>query len=718
MQRMPCALHAAAAVQCCCLSRIASCRTGRLVWRPLTFLKLSLQNKARKKKRSSQAHEEQDKQRSLRPGTQSRCDQTCAERELDQSAQYCSRGLRNAFGKHFQMPRQHTDHVRASSRTRTECPHDVSTDKQLTLPQLKRMRQTSISIIKRTRMNEEPNTRIDRDSASRLDGDAVTMTTGESGTPMNGELAHPEVGELALCVSESLCPRKKDPSSPRMNGKCRHENGELSISPNETTRGRTAGEPIFLDKEKSRSRKSKPSRVRRKLTLRSRVSDESSEESSSAVYNCAYETNGDEKEENLRGGGAGQKGSKAVSEERCPAREQAPCEAGQTVLCSNASRSTAHVHTTVLHCVAPLLYFTSLVWSSVVCVAPLNTTLLSLNPLLSFSTLFCFTSLYSTPLYRTLLYSTLLYPTLPYSVLLYSAVLYFTVLYSALQIAFMLWLYVLVPGTDRLFQNRSRLVSLHFQAEQQVSLLYLQNLAQSLLLLMMMMTTTTTTMMMMMTTTMMMMVIIMMERRGMVKWWWGEQISTSLPWTLPGFVGWCAEWLDTGTSTTSSLCSFWRAVSCSQWKSRTSPQTAPWVSGDQTKNLIQWSSHLRKIPFRYRSPHLTQCHCHTRFQGWTWEWLHFIFPYPALLIRGACGFYHRCVTIFKCLNNLVVFDFNLRKNKDIHDHNTRRRENLHLPIARTNWGKQRFVFASLLDWNSLDPDLQSATNFETFKSNL
>ena len=78
--------------------------------------------------------------------------------------------------------------------------------------------------------------------------------------------------------------------------------------------------------------------------------------------------------------------------------------------------------------------------------------------------------------------------------------------------------------------------------------------------------------------------------------------------------------------------------------------------------------------------------------------------------------YHRCVTIFKCLNNLVAFDFNLRKNKDIHDHNTRRRENLHLPIARTNWGKQRFVFASLLDWNSLDPDLQSVTNFETFKS--
>ena len=30
--------------------------------------------------------------------------------------------------------------------------------------------------------------------------------------------------------------------------------------------------------------------------------------------------------------------------------------------------------------------------------------------------------------------------------------------------------------------------------------------------------------------------------------------------------------------------------------------------------------------------------------------------------------YHRCVTIFKCLNNLVAFDFNLRKNKDIHDH--------------------------------------------------
>ena len=79
--------------------------------------------------------------------------------------------------------------------------------------------------------------------------------------------------------------------------------------------------------------------------------------------------------------------------------------------------------------------------------------------------------------------------------------------------------------------------------------------------------------------------------------------------------------------------------------------------------------------------------------------------------------YHRCVAIFKCLNNLVDFDFNLKKNKDIHDHYTRRRENLHLPFARTNWGKQRFVFNSLLDWNSLDSDLKLTSNFQILNQN-
>ena len=73
--------------------------------------------------------------------------------------------------------------------------------------------------------------------------------------------------------------------------------------------------------------------------------------------------------------------------------------------------------------------------------------------------------------------------------------------------------------------------------------------------------------------------------------------------------------------------------------------------------------------------------------------------------------YHRCVAIFKYLNNLVNFDFNLKKNKDIHDHDIRRRDNLHLPFAPTNWGKQRFVFSSLVDWNSLESDVKSTSNF-------
>ena len=45
---------------------------------------------------------------------------------------------------------------------------------------------------------------------------------------------------------------------------------------------------------------------------------------------------------------------------------------------------------------------------------------------------------------------------------------------------------------------------------------------------------------------------------------------------------------------------------------------------------------------------------------------------------------HRCTFIYKGINGFVDFNFDLVKNENIQDYDTRRRSNLHLPKARTN----------------------------------
>ena len=56
----------------------------------------------------------------------------------------------------------------------------------------------------------------------------------------------------------------------------------------------------------------------------------------------------------------------------------------------------------------------------------------------------------------------------------------------------------------------------------------------------------------------------------------------------------------------------------------------------------------------------------------------------------------RCIAVYKCLNGLIDYDFNITKNNDIHNYKTRViiRDELRLPSARTNWGKQRFIYSA------------------------
>ena len=43
---------------------------------------------------------------------------------------------------------------------------------------------------------------------------------------------------------------------------------------------------------------------------------------------------------------------------------------------------------------------------------------------------------------------------------------------------------------------------------------------------------------------------------------------------------------------------------------------------------------------------------------------------------------------------------------------------LHLPRARTNWGKHRFVYHAVSDWNNLHLQIRQLSSLITFKSSL
>jgi len=63
---------------------------------------------------------------------------------------------------------------------------------------------------------------------------------------------------------------------------------------------------------------------------------------------------------------------------------------------------------------------------------------------------------------------------------------------------------------------------------------------------------------------------------------------------------------------------------------------------------------------------------------------------------------HRCIFIFRCLNDIIDFDFNLRHNTAFHNYNTRQCNKLRLPGPKTNWGKQKLTYEATKDFNNLN----------------
>ena len=83
-----------------------------------------------------------------------------------------------------------------------------------------------------------------------------------------------------------------------------------------------------------------------------------------------------------------------------------------------------------------------------------------------------------------------------------------------------------------------------------------------------------------------------------------------------------------------------------------------------------------------------------------------------------CRFYHRCLYVFKCLNNLVDYDVDFLYNRDIHHHNTRVKNKLRLPRVKRNWGKYKVDYHAISDWNWLDEEITTSDSLSRFKSNF
>ena len=81
---------------------------------------------------------------------------------------------------------------------------------------------------------------------------------------------------------------------------------------------------------------------------------------------------------------------------------------------------------------------------------------------------------------------------------------------------------------------------------------------------------------------------------------------------------------------------------------------------------------------------------------------------------------HKCILVFKCLNNLVpkYLTQYFTRNADLHDHVTRRSNDLHPPKPKRNMGKRTFKYAGAMYFNSLPNYVKCATPVNSLKKML
>lgn len=90
------------------------------------------------------------------------------------------------------------------------------------------------------------------------------------------------------------------------------------------------------------------------------------------------------------------------------------------------------------------------------------------------------------------------------------------------------------------------------------------------------------------------------------------------------------------------------------------------------------------------------------------------FKYLRLLTRTMI---HRCILIFKILSDSipVYFENHFIKNTNVHNFNTRYKENFILPTVIREFGKWTFRILGAKDYNDLPSEIKNASTLASFK---
>ena len=76
---------------------------------------------------------------------------------------------------------------------------------------------------------------------------------------------------------------------------------------------------------------------------------------------------------------------------------------------------------------------------------------------------------------------------------------------------------------------------------------------------------------------------------------------------------------------------------------------------------------------------------------------------------------HRCIFLYKYMNNDIDYDFDIKLNKDYHNYNTRTKNNIRKNKSNRKWGHYSMIARASEDWNSLSENTRALKNILTFK---
>ena len=79
---------------------------------------------------------------------------------------------------------------------------------------------------------------------------------------------------------------------------------------------------------------------------------------------------------------------------------------------------------------------------------------------------------------------------------------------------------------------------------------------------------------------------------------------------------------------------------------------------------------------------------------------------------------HRLTMAFKYLHGHVDIELDVKLNRNVHNHDTRRRNDVRLPLNKCNWGQQMFIYHIFKDWNNLDHSLRDTDSLVNFKHSI